>query len=149
MNFRRVASLALLVASPSFAPFSFAGESFADSAPPPTLPGGDLIWLWVKVIAFLALLGAGALLFNHYYRNKRPGMKAAGAGRIHLADTCALGNRQYLVVAQFGHERHLLGISPNAINHLSNLRDIEKPEKDFETVLSAEKEASEGKESDT
>ena len=146
MNLSRFATSAFFASSPAFAAYSYARESFAVADTPPSLPGGDLIWLWVKVIAFLALLGAGATLLNHYYRRKRPGMSAARQGRIHLADTCALGNRQYLVVAQFGRERHLLGISPNAINHLSHLRGAEEIENDFEATLVAEKIAGEAKE---
>ena len=126
MNSSRFASLALLWASPAFGNEPLLREFFADAATRNQVgPGGDLLWLWAKVIAFLVFLGAGAALLNYYYRHKRPGIKSARAGRIHLADTCALGNRQYLVVAQFGHERHLLGISPNAISHLSSLRDVE------------------------
>ena len=137
---------AFLAVSPAFAACSHARESFAVAETPPALPGGDLIWLWVKVIAFLALLGAGATLLNYYCRRKRPGMSAARQGRIHLADTCALGNRQYLVVAQFGRERHLLGISPNAINHLSHLHGVEGIQDDFEATLAAEEIAGEAKE---
>ena len=126
MNSLRFAPLALLWASPAFGNPSRIREFFADATlHNQVAPGGDLLWLWVKVIAFLVFLGAGAALLNYYYRHKRPGIKSARAGKIHLADTCALGNRQYLVVAQFGRERHLLGISPNAINHLSSLRDVE------------------------
>ena len=91
MNLSRFATPAFLAASPAFAAVSRTRESMAISDPP-TLPGGELLWLWIKVVAFLALLGAGAVLLKHY-RRKRPGMSTARPGRIHLADTCALGNR--------------------------------------------------------
>ena len=148
MNLSRFATPIYFAASPASAVFAHARESLAVAETPPTLPGGELIWLWVQVIAFLALLAAGAVLLNYYYRRKRPGMKAARSGRIHLADTCALGNRQYLAVAQFGRERHLLGISPNGINHLSNLRDIEGVESDFEAALVAKEKDGKAREDD-
>lgn len=125
----------------------FTTLAHATEGAPAGAPGsgsGDLLYLWVKVIAFLALLGAGAVLLNHYVRKKRPGMTTAvGAGRIHLADVRSLGNRQYLAVAQFGRERHLLGVTPSAINHLSRLGDAETVEAEsekssFEGVLSSQ-----------
>jgi flagellar biogenesis protein FliO len=62
-------------------------------------------------------------------------VRVNAAGKIHLADTCALGNRQFLVVAEFEKERHLLGVSQNAINHLSQLKDANAADNDFEKVL--------------
>ena len=39
-----------------------------------------------------------------------------------------MGNRQFLMVAQCGQERHLLGVSPSSINHLAKLGDSATPE---------------------
>lgn len=123
----------LTASLPALSTFAHAGEGAPDGGS--ASGGGDLLFLWVKVIAFLALLGAGAILLNHYVRKRRPGMTtASGSGRIHLADVRSLGNRQYLAVAQFGRERHLLGVTPTAINHLSRLGDAE--EVSFEEALS-------------
>ena len=41
-----------------------------------------------------------------------------------IADTCSLGNRQFLMVAQYGEEKHLLGVSSGSINHLAKLNDL-------------------------
>ena len=145
MNSLRFAPLALLWASPAFGNVPRLRGFIADvTVRNQVAPGSDLLWLWVKVIAFLVFLGAGAALLNYYYRHKRPGIKSARAGRIHLADTCALGNRQYLVVAQFGRERHLLGISPNAINHLSNLREVELQDEKLQSTIGPKLEKVEG-----
>jgi hypothetical protein len=38
-------------------------------------------------------------------------------------------------VAEFEKERHLLGVSQNAINHLSQLKDANAADNDFEKVL--------------
>ena len=136
MNVSPFAMLAFLAASSPLATSASVLDILAVSDPPPTLTGaGDLLWLWAKVIAFLAFLGSGALLLNHFYKRKRLGVKANATGKIHLADTCALGNRQFLVVAEFEKERHLLGVSQNAISHLSQLKDSNAVEDDFEKAL--------------
>jgi flagellar biogenesis protein FliO len=141
VNVSPFAMLAFVAVSPPLATSAWALDFLAVSETPPTLTGaGDLLWLWAKVIAFLAFLGSGALLLNHFYKRKRFGVKVNAAGKIHLADTCALGNRQFLVVAEFEKERHLLGVSQNAINHLSRLKDANTAENDFEKVLGSAEE---------
>ena len=134
--------LAFVAASPPLATSAWALDFLAVSETPPTLTGaGDLLSLWAKVIAFLAFLGSGALLLNHFYKRKRFGVRVNATGKIHLADTCSLGNRQFLVVAEFEKERHLLGVSQNAINHLSQLKDANAAENDFEKVLGSAEES--------
>lgn len=136
MNVSPFATLAFVAVSPSLATSASALGFLAVSETSPTLTGaGDLLWLWAKVIAFLAFLGSGALMLNYFYKRKRFGVKVNVSGKIHLADTCALGNRQFLVVAEFEKERHLLGVSQNAISHLSQLKDANAAGDDFEKVL--------------
>ena len=143
MNVSPFAMLAFVVVSPSLATSALALDYLGVSETPPTLTGaGDLLWLWVKVIGFLAFLGSGALLLNHFYKRKRLGVKVNATGKIHLADTCALGNRQFLIVAEFEKERHLLGVSQNAINHLSQLKDANAVEDDFEQALGSAQKSS-------
>jgi flagellar biogenesis protein FliO len=142
VNVSPFAMLAFVAASPPLAASALPLDFLGGSETPPTLTGaGDLLWLWVKVIAFLAFLGSGALLLNHFYKRKRFGVKINAPGKIHLADTCALGNRQFLVVAEFEKERHLLGVSQNAINHLSQLKNSNAAENDFEKVLGSAEES--------
>jgi len=142
VNVSPFAMLAFVAASPPLATSAWTLDLLAVSETPPTLTGaGDLLWLWAKVIAFLAFLGSGALLLNHFYKRKRFGVRVNATGKIHLADTCALGNRQFLVVAEFEKERHLLGVSQNAINHLSQLKDANAAENDFEKVLGSAEES--------
>ncbi len=69
-------------------------------------------------------------------------VKVNATGKIHLADTCALGNRQFLVVAEFEKERHLLGVSQNGINHLSQLKNSNAAEDDFEKALGSAQKSS-------
>ncbi len=138
MNVLPFAMLAIVAVSPPLVTSALTLDIFAVSettSPKLTAGAGDLLWLWAKVIAFLAFLGSGALLLNHFYKRKRFGVKVNASGKIHLADTCALGNRQFLVVAEFEQERHLLGVSQNAISHLSQLKDAKTSENDFDKVL--------------
>ena len=46
-----------------------------------------------------------------------------GDGKIRIADTCPLGNKQYLVIAQCDQEKFLLGVSPNGFHHITNLKN--------------------------
>jgi flagellar biogenesis protein FliO len=145
VNISPFATLAFVAASPALATSALAFDLnlLGGAETPPTLTGaGDLLWLWAKVIVFLAFLGSGALLLNHFYKRKRLGVKVNATGKIHLADTCALGNRQFLVVAEFEKERHLLGVSQNAINHLSQLKDSNAAEDDFEKALGSAQKSS-------
>ncbi|MBU62450.1 MAG: hypothetical protein CMI26_08105 [Opitutae bacterium] len=130
------AMLAFIAASSSMAASVCALDCLALSETA-KLPTGaqDLLWGGAKVIALLAFLGSAALLLNYFYKQKRFGVKANISGKIHLADTCSLGNRQFLVVAEFEKERHLLGVSQNGINHLSQLKSANAAENNFDKVL--------------
>ena len=81
----------------------------------------DTFWLWIRVLAFLGLLGAGAYFLTHYNRGRRIRSTLSGEEKIIVADTCSLGNKQFLVVAQYGVEKHLIGVSPSSISYLSRL----------------------------
>ena len=75
----------------------------------------------VKLIGFLGLLGAGAYFLTDFAKKRRIQSALSSEGKIVVADTCALGNKQFLVVAQYGPEKHLIGVSPNSIRYLSKL----------------------------
>jgi len=77
--------------------------------------------LWVRVVAVLGLMGAGAYFLTNYTRKRRVSSGLSGEGKIVVADTCSLGNRQFLVVAQYGAEKHLIGVSTTSISYLSRL----------------------------
>jgi flagellar biogenesis protein FliO len=77
--------------------------------------------LWVRVVAVLGMMGAGAYLLTNYTRKKRVSSSLSGEGKIVVADTCSLGNKQFLVVAQYGSEKHLIGVSSTSISYLSRL----------------------------
>ena len=78
-------------------------------------------WLLVHVVAVLGLMGASAYFLADYTRKRRVSSSLSGEGKIVVADTCSLGNRQFLVVAQYGAEKHLIGVSSTSISYLSRL----------------------------
>lgn len=78
-------------------------------------------WLLVRVVAVLGLMGASAYFLADYTRKRRVSSSLSGEGKIVVADTCSLGNRQFLVVAQYGSEKHLIGVSSTSISYLSRL----------------------------
>jgi flagellar biogenesis protein FliO len=82
---------------------------------------GEYVLDLLKLIGFLGLLGAGAYFLTDYTRRKRIRSALKNEGKIVVADTCSLGNKQFLVVAQYGAEKHLIGVSQSSINHLSQL----------------------------
>ena len=69
----------------------------------------DSKFLWLKVIAFLCILGALGFFISRFNKNKIINSQIKGDGRIRIADSCSLGNRQYLVIAQCDKDRFLLG----------------------------------------
>jgi flagellar biogenesis protein FliO len=85
----------------------------------------DTSWMWVRVLAFLGVLASCAYFITYYNRKKQFRAFSENKGKIIIADTCPLGNRQYLVVAQYGNEKHLIGVHPTAISHLSKLEESE------------------------
>ena len=82
---------------------------------------GEYLLDLFKLIGFLGLLGAGAYFLTDYTRRRRIRSALTNEGKIVVADTCSLGNKQFLVVAQYGAEKHLIGVSQSSISHLSRL----------------------------
>ena len=86
-----------------------------------TNPFADSTWLWVRVVGFLGILAASAYFLTLFQKKRQFTSLKKKHGKIVIADTCPLGNRQYLVVAQYGLEKHLLGVSPGQVMHLAKL----------------------------
>ena len=76
----------------------------------------------IRILGFLGLLGVGAFLFTRFYKGKKI-LSSLGKsrGKIHISETHSLGNRQFLLVAEYENEKHLLGVSPGAIQHITSL----------------------------
>ena len=102
---------------------------FYHFAATPSLIGtdADMLYLWIRVIAFIGILGGSAYFLSVYTKKKRSRVSTNTAGKIVVAHTFSLGKRQFLMVAQYGEEKHLLGVSSSSINHLAKL-EIESEE---------------------
>ena len=61
-------------------------------------------------------------------KKKRSRLSPTNNGKIIIADTCSLGNRQFLMVAQYGEEKHLVGVSAGSINHLAKIENLSNKE---------------------
>ena len=102
------------------------GYQFASSLPHGYVDA-EMLFLWLKVFGFIGLLCASAYFLSYYSKKKRLGLNMTKSEKILVAETCSLGNRQFLMVAQCGKERHLLGVSPSSINHLAKLEEVADP----------------------
>ena len=71
--------------------------------------------------ALLGILGAGGIFDFPIQAKAIVNSPDAIKGKIVVADSCPLGNRQFLVVAQYGLEKHLLGVSQGQVSHLAKL----------------------------
>ena len=98
------------------------GQQLASTIPQ-SYSDSEMLFLWLKVFGFIGLLCASAYFLSIYSKKKRMGMNFSKSDKILVSETCSLGNRQFLMVAQCGDERYLLGVSPNSINHLAKLGD--------------------------
>lgn len=75
--------------------------------------------------AFAAAAVGGWLLWRQ--RQARGGVGGRGARRLAVAESCSLGNRQYLVVADYDGAKYLLGVCPGRIDLLAPLPGSDRP----------------------
>jgi flagellar protein FliO/FliZ len=78
-------------------------------------------------IYFLTL--AGLVIGGFFILKRGLPLRAAGGSehRLHLRETKMLGNRQFLVVAEYEGSRILLGVGPGRIEYLCPLDSAEEP----------------------
>lgn len=92
------------------------------SNPPPTRPDIPAPPL-TNLLILLALLLALAIVL--WWMTQRGTLGLAGRrlqGRgLQISEIRSLGNRQFLIVAEYGHVRVLLGVSPGRIDYLRDL----------------------------
>jgi len=104
--------------------FDFSLSIIANSNPE-TLTNLDDSFVWYKVLLFLFILGFVAYLLNYFSKKKNISMARNGASKLAVIDTCSLGNRQFLVVAQYESDKHLLAVSNSGVTHLAKI-DVNK-----------------------
>ncbi|MEQ9825052.1 MAG: flagellar biosynthetic protein FliO [Puniceicoccaceae bacterium] len=78
---------------------------------------------------FLVMLAAVAGFWIYTKRGGNSIRQFGVSKDLRIRETKALGNRQFLVVVEYGEQRMLLGVAPGVINHLCYLETPE-PELD-------------------
>jgi flagellar protein FliO/FliZ len=145
----RALAAALLFASSAFAqepaaatplpeptPASAAPAQPRLATPPPAYKaeGGSTVQLSLYLVLLLGLLAGGAYLLRNGFSIFQPKLK--GERKLQISETRMLGNRQFLIVAEYEGRKMLLGVCPGRIDHLCTLGGVEpefpniSPEKD-------------------
>lgn len=104
---------------------------------PPAMPSVDgLGRAATGFIVLLIIAGVGLYLLKNGFAI-RP---QKGADRkLNVLETRMLGNRQFLVVVQYDHQKVLLGVTPGKIDYLCALADQAAPAgADFEALVAKE-----------
>ena len=87
--------------------------------------------LGIYLLLLVALLGVGSYFLRNGFA--LPAMKNKGVRKLTVSETRMLGNRQFLVVAEYEGRRMLLGVCPGRIELLSELGN--KTNESFATQL--------------
>ena len=119
--------------SPAATPAA-AAPAFATPAPAYKPEGGSTTQLSLYLVLLLALFAGGAYLLRNGFTLMQPKLK--GERKLLISETKMLGNRQFLIVAEYEGRKMLLGVCPGRIDHLCTLGGAEpefpniSPEKD-------------------
>ena len=81
----------------------------------------------MRSAGFLLLLGVLAYGVTRLGRNAVSSSGLRAHGKIRVSDCKPLGNRQFLVVAEYGSDKHLIGVSSGKIEHLAKLESDDRP----------------------
>jgi flagellar protein FliO/FliZ len=119
----RVCWLALLAALALGAVDLHAAEPAPASPTFSPTPGGSTATLTLALVLMVGLLGGGAYLVRNGFTLLQPKMK--GARKLQISETRMLGNRQFLVVAEYEDRKMLLGVCPGRIDYLATLSAAE------------------------
>lgn len=113
--------------APPIAAVEAAPQPVAATPPPvpPPLPltfkseGGSSFQISLYLGLMLAVIGGGFFLLRNGVAIFQPKLK--GERKLHISETRMLGNRQFLVVAQYEDRKVLLGVCPGRIDYLCTL----------------------------
>lgn len=94
--------------------------------------------VWVAPFFVLLLLIAVLWFLNR--KGFFGKFKTATSGKLKIKDQVMLGNRQFLVVAEYGSREVMLGIGPGFVSHVC---DLGQRESEFETALTQKIETTE------
>lgn len=97
------------------------------TATPATRSGSDTNYLLIVLAAGAAAAGG----FTLWRQRRTPGgIAGRDARKLNVAESRSLGNRQYLVVADYDGKKFLLGVCPGSIQLLSTLEESERTSHD-------------------
>jgi flagellar protein FliO/FliZ len=135
----RLAGL-LIFACAWFGPAAFAQEkpkdagviyprnaAAAETLAAPATKRGDSNYLLI-VLATMAAAAGGWMLWRQ--RRTPGGIAGRDARKLNIAESRSLGNRQYLVVADYDGRKFLLGVCPGSIQMLAPLDESERRAQD-------------------
>jgi flagellar biogenesis protein FliO len=111
---------AAAAASALTAPFAWAQSPQAPPAAPTFSHGGDAMLQVLVYLFLLVAVLAGAVFFMRKGIPFLP-QKNSGARKLNISETRGLGNRQFLVVAEYEDRKMLLGVCPGRIDYLCTL----------------------------
>lgn len=106
--------------------------SAATAPTAPVASSSNGIQLAIYLCLLVALLGGGSYFLKNGFNFLSP--KNKGIRKLNVAETRMLGNRQFLVVAEYEGRKMLLGVCPGRIELLSDL-DGDRTEETFSTQL--------------
>ncbi len=81
--------------------------------------GSSTATLTLYLVLLLVLLGGGTWLVRNGFTLFQP--KVKGARKLQISEMRMLGNRQFLVVAEYEDRKMLLGVCPGRIDYLATL----------------------------
>lgn len=84
--------------------------------------GSDTGLVWA-IYLFLLML---AVMLGLWVYSRKGGLnlkKGGFSNELKIRETKPLGNRQFLVVVEYGQQKMLIGVAPEVINHLCYLED--------------------------
>jgi len=151
MSFRTLYAALLTAAALAFCPLSFAidGDEVIDPSRPSeeasegssamqgilsgnSASSGALITLFGYALVIGAFVAVGWYLFKSGFMRKS---FAKGEGKLKIAETRMLGNRQFISVVEYDNQKILIGVGPGKIDYLTTLQsgDSEFPQIDSAT----------------
>ncbi len=85
--------------------------------------GASSIGMFVTILGYVIILGGlGVVLWFLVKRGVIRQPFAKGEGKLRIAETRMLGNRQFIMVVEYEDQKILLGVGPGKIDYLTNLQ---------------------------
>jgi len=89
----------------------------------PIQPATGSVQLALYLLLLIALLGGGFYVMRNGFSFLQP--KPKGPRKLDISETKMLGNRQFLIVAEYENRKMLIGVCPGRIDYLCTLSGAE------------------------